>query len=195
MTTIVSNLGIFLDAIFVSRVNGEFLSAIGIVNQPILIIYSIFSDWNIGVAALVSKAKGERKNEKATLILKESIFFSAVLSLLVTVICILNINPILRFMGKNISENEHMYAHQYFRIILLGIVPFSMRMTLQTALISINENRKVFVTNVCGVVLDIFLNYTLIYGRLKFPNMGIGGGIIDSFRRHAGCYNNFLHNI
>ena len=66
MTTIVSNLGVFLDTIFVSRANGEFLSAIGIVNQPILIIYSIFSAWNIGVAALISKAKHEFEYDNKT---------------------------------------------------------------------------------------------------------------------------------
>lgn len=69
-------------------------------------------------------------------------------------------------------------AKQYLQIMLLNIVPFVFTQTYASTLRETGESVKPMVAGIVSVLVDIVMNYILIYGHLFFPKLGVRGAAI-----------------
>ena len=67
---------------------------------------------------------------------------------------------------------------KYLVIICFSYVPFAISNNLLSALRSVETVKIGFVVNLLALVVNIVLNYGLIYGRLGMPEMGVEGAAI-----------------
>lgn len=70
------------------------------------------------------------------------------------------------------------YAKQYLQIMLLNIFPFVITQVYAGSLRETGESFKPMIAGVCSVVVDIVLNYILIYGKFGFPRLEVRGAAI-----------------
>lgn len=70
------------------------------------------------------------------------------------------------------------YAKQYLQIMLFNIFPFVITQVYAGSLRETGESFKPMIAGVCSVVVDIVLNYILIYGKFGFPRLEVRGAAI-----------------
>lgn len=70
------------------------------------------------------------------------------------------------------------YAKQYLAIMLAGLPPFVITQIYASSLRESGDSVKPMVGGLASVVVDIVLNYMLIYGRFGFPELGARGAAI-----------------
>ena len=63
----------------------------------------------------------------------------------------------------------------YMMIMLIGLLPFSLNQVYATSFREMNRSLEPMVCGILSVVVDIILNYILIFGKLGFPRMGVRG--------------------
>jgi len=108
-----------VDRIFIGQGVGS-LGIAGItIGFPIMIVMMAFGMLiGLGATSLVSIRLGERKKEEAELIAANAMMLLIIISLLLSMIGLVFLNPLLKFFGA--SENVLPYAREYLRIILCG---------------------------------------------------------------------------
>ncbi len=70
------------------------------------------------------------------------------------------------------------YAKQYLQIMIFNIFPFVITQVYAGSLRETGESFKPMIAGVCSVVVDIVLNYILIYGKFGFPRLEVRGAAI-----------------
>jgi len=68
----------------------------------------------------------------------------------------------------------------YFRILMFGGLLALFRTVLASFFLGIGRTRIVMYSNLAGMVINIPVNYILIFGKLGFPAMGITGAAIGT---------------
>lgn len=66
----------------------------------------------------------------------------------------------------------------YLRIMLFGLFPFVVTQIYAGSLRETGESVKPMIAGICSVVVDIILNYLLIYGNFGCPKMGVEGAAV-----------------
>ncbi len=70
------------------------------------------------------------------------------------------------------------YARRYLRIMLWGLLPFSLSQVYGGTLRETGETLLPMKASLAGVFTNLCLNYILIYGKLGFPVLGVEGAAI-----------------
>lgn len=70
------------------------------------------------------------------------------------------------------------YGKQYLQIMLWNLLPFAVTQAYAGTLRETGETVKPMVAGLISVVVDIVLNYLLIFGKFGFPELGVRGAAI-----------------
>lgn len=145
-----------VDRIFIGRTNPLGLTAIGI-TMPFQVIQMAFVLLiGVGGSTLMSIKYGEDDIESAEKILYNSLLYIIVSELVLTVICIILMEPIFHVLG--VSSSVETYARDYILIILLGGVPGLTGYCLNNMVRSLGFSKQsmiiVFTSSVINIILD-----------------------------------------
>lgn len=70
------------------------------------------------------------------------------------------------------------YAKQYLHIMIFSLFPFVVTQIYAETLRETGESIKPMIAGICSVIVDIILNYILIYGKFGMPKLGVRGAAI-----------------
>ena len=70
------------------------------------------------------------------------------------------------------------FGMQYLRVMLVGLVPFALSNAYASTLRETGETRVPMLAGVAAVLVNLGLNYVLIFGKLGFAPMGVEGAAI-----------------
>jgi MATE family multidrug resistance protein len=167
-----------VDNIFLGRL-GAAEQAAGILSNNLYVLVLVFC---IGVSyaatPLVTAA-----HEKNDLIKKASLFKNSLaLNILVAVGCFLILflaSDLLKFMHQ--PEEVVALAIPFFNVLILSMIPVSLFFTCKQYCEGLSNTRAALVISIIGNILNIILNYLLIYGKMGMPHMGYMGSATASF--------------
>lgn len=77
------------------------------------------------------------------------------------------------------------YAKEYLNVMLLGLPMFVVTQIYASSLRETGDSVKPMVGGIASVVVDIVLNYMLIYGNCGFPQLGVRGAAIATVLARA----------
>lgn len=177
---VVSSLYNVVDRIFVGNSTGT-LGIAGItISFPIQLIAIAFVLLiSMGANSLISIKLGEGKHDEAEQILGNAFSLITIISLVLTVIGLIYIEPILKIFG---ASNEIMpYAKNYLKIILLGNTFLSYGFGLIHFLRGEGNSRIATAIMLAGALLNFVLDPIFIFG-LK---MGIKGAALATILAQA----------
>ncbi len=162
-----------VDGFFIEKYVGDI--AIGAVNLYMPILYLLIAIGimlGTGSNAIIVKKVGEGKIKEAGKTFSNTIIFSVLVALIITIICIIFNTPIMKLCGAT-SGNIN-YLKPYYMIM----TSFSVAIMLQTALgiLIIGEGKSVQAAIV--IIIGGILNCVLDYVFMKYLNMGIKGAAI-----------------
>ncbi|HHX29062.1 MAG: MATE family efflux transporter [Bacillota bacterium] len=170
------------DMIQVGRVGPEAITAVGLTNQPVMLLQSVFMALNVGTTALVARFIGMQKPKEASDTLKQTFAMVILLGLTISLFAGFTSSAILEFMG---AEPEVVrVGTPYFRVVAFGFVFNAIAMGLASALRGAGDTRTPMTVNLVANAINITFNYILIWGKFGFPRWGVfGAGVATTFSR------------
>lgn len=171
-----------IDMMMVGRLGKEAIAAIGITNQPKFILLAAILALNIGVTVVISRRKGQKKQDLANLTLQNSVMLSLLISVALSVVGIVFSRPFLMLAG---AESDYLdMSIRYLRIILLGNVFLGIALTINAAQRGVGNTFVAMKTNIIANLVNVVLNFFLIYGIWVFPRLEVTGAAIATTIGH-----------
>lgn len=165
-----------IDTMMVSNLGKEAVASVGLTLQPKFIGLTFFFAINVAVSALVARRKGEEDQREANATLITAISVVAVLSVIITILCVSFANQFIHLAGS--QSDTHAGAVTYFQIIMGGMFFNVMGMVINSALRGVGDTRVAMVTNVTSSIVNVVFNYLLIEGHFGFPRLELAGAAL-----------------
>ena len=134
----------------------------------------MFTALNVGCMTMVARHKGAGRQDKAQLILRQSLMINLVLSVFFAVLGFAFAHPLVLFMGAQ-DEQTLLGGMQYLQIQMLGLPFLALTTTITNALRGAGDSKTALFYNTIANVVNIFLNYLFIYGRMGMPRLEVAG--------------------
>lgn len=179
---ILTQLASMVDLMMVGSIGGsvhpelgaQALSAVGLTTQPKFLLMTAFMAMNTGVTALVARYKGIGDKEKANLVVRQGLMFTFLVTIILSVLGIVYAKQMILFMGST-EEQVTLWAAEYLQIQMAGFMTMALTSTITAALRGVGDSRSSMVYNLIANIVNVFLNWVLIYGNLGMPAMGVAG--------------------
>lgn len=165
-----------VDMMMVGNLGASAISAVGITTQPKFIILATILALNTGITVLVSRRKGENRQESANNYLRQAVLLSAILSFLLSLTGAVFAKEFLLFAGANADYLD--LAIDYFRIIMFGNFFYCVGLTMTAAQRGAGNTKISMVTNIVANLVNLVFNALLINGLFFFPKLGVVGAAI-----------------
>lgn len=179
----ITNFVAMLDNIMVGRVGTEQMSGVAITNQ-LIFVFNICIFGAISGAGIFTAQFFGCDNQKG---IRDTLRFKIISCV---VICGLGL-LIFGFFGEDLIrlylhgdsvegslENTLFYAKQYLMIMMLELLPFAIVQAYAGTLRECGETMLPMKAGVVAVLVNLVLNYILIYGKFGAPALGVQGAAI-----------------
>ena len=173
-----------VDTFMLSRHSDSSVAAVGVVNQIVMLTFLVFEVINLGTSVLCSQYIGAGQRKKVVQAVGVSLIVNLLVGGIVSVLLLTMNRTILGWMG--LSAELMADGAAYMRIV--GAFAFfqAVSMTLSAALRSADKAIYPMLVTVVVNILNILGNYTLIFGKFGFPELGVEGAAISTaFSRGA----------
>ncbi|MBS1303121.1 MATE family efflux transporter [Loktanella sp. SALINAS62] len=159
------------------------LAAATLATSLLFVIFIVGAGFAQAVTPLVATAAEEGDTRTARRVTRMavwlSIFYGGVVSIPFFVA-----EPILLAIGQTPAVAAA--GADYLVIAILGMIPALIVMTLKSFLVALELTAFIFWSTVAAAVLNVGVNYLLIFGNFGAPEMGIRGAAIASVLMQAG---------
>ena len=162
-----------VDAIFIGRLGAEALAAITVAFPMTLAFTAVAAGTGIGAASLISRRLGAKDNEGADNVAGVTISLTVIISALMMLICLPNLETLARLLGADNTVMplaiEYMSILVYF--ILISFFPHIMASIIRA------EGRPILpsITLIISSLANIALDPIFIFGLGPIPALGVAG--------------------
>lgn len=172
-----------LDNVMVGQVGTEQMSGVSIVNQLIFVfnlcVFGAIS--GAGIFGAQFYGKGDHDGVRYTFRFK--LIVALALYVLATLILLCFGEELIGFYLHEGSETGDLVltlesAKAYLSILLVGLLPFTVTQIYASTLREIGHTVPPMAAGIAGVLVNLTLNYVLIFGKLGAPAMGVSGAAL-----------------
>jgi MATE family multidrug resistance protein len=168
---------LFVDRLFLSRVSQLHLSAAMGGGLTFFTVSSVFVGIAGYVNAIVAQYYGARRKDQCASATVHSFYFAL---LAVPVLLAISFAMPAFFTFMKHDPGQIPLESVYSQWLLRAGVMLLLRNALGGFFLGIGRTRVVMVSNVAAMVINIPLNYVLIFGKLGFPELGMVGAAIGT---------------
>lgn len=161
-----------VDNVMVGKLGTAPLAAVSLGNSFLFISMSIILGFSTGITPLVAAADSTHNFKEGKSVLKNGILLVTSLGVLLTII-IFCVQPLLYEMKQ--TEEVVELAIPYLNIVALSLVPLAAFQALKQFADGLSQTKYSMWATVIANILNVVLNYVLIYGIWIFPELGIVG--------------------
>jgi len=175
------------DTLMISHLIGkEALTAAGYANQIIQSIILIFSSFNIGATAIISRSYGEKNYKRINEVLGQNLLLNIIIGTIVMAVSIVFQQSIMGIFDTSPEVLE--MGLSYFRIVSYSQIFTFISFAAASSLRGVTDTKTPLIITGIANILNIIGNYVLMTGFWIFPNLGIAGAAVStSFSRFLGA--------
>ena len=162
-----------VDTMMVGVLGKEAVAAVGLVDQPRMLLMSVFLALNIGVTAIVARRKGEGRQEDANKTLRNAVVFALGLSLVMMIVGLSVSRQLMQMIGAQPDTIDN--ANMYFRIMIYAIPVNALTLCICAAQRGVGNTKITMYVNITSNVVNLALDAVLIEGKLGFPRLEVAG--------------------
>lgn len=179
----VTNLVSLLNNVMVGQLGTEQMSGVAIANQLLFIFNTGLIGVLSGIGIFTTQFFGKQDQDGLCHTLRcKRIVTGAFTALSLAIFLLFGRNLIsgyIRYAGNADSAKlAAESAWNYMYIMLLGLLPYAISQIYGTTLREVGRTIPAMVGSVVAVLLNLLLNYLLIFGKWGFPNLGVRGAAI-----------------
>lgn len=160
------------DSIMVGQLGAAPLAAVSFAGAIIMNVMVLGIGLSIGLTPLAGQYWARGEYRKVSQYFQNSLLVNTIFSVLLFGI-LAAIIPLTPFMGQPAEVIS--LADNYYIYVSLSIIPLMIFFTFKQFLEGIGNTKIAMYITLASNVLNIALNYLLIYGKMGFPNMGVDG--------------------
>ena len=168
----------FIDIVMVGQLGDSALSGMAIGTATFFFVGMFVAGILYAVSPMVSHLVGADKEGDIPRAVRQG-FWLAFLAFIPTMIFFWNVEPVLRWLG----QEEHVIekSSAYLKAVSFGMLPYLLMISLRGYLEGISRGQPILWICVAGVVMNVFANDALMFGRYGLPALGlVGTGIATS---------------
>ena len=179
----ITNFVNMLDNVMVGQVGTLPMSGVSIVNGLLLVFNLCIFGASSGAGIFTAQFHGSKDQEGIRHTFRFKVLCCAVLSALGCIIFLLAgeylIGLYLTGEGDAAGAQAIMeYGMRYLRVMLWGFLPFALSNSYSSTLRETGQTVVPMAAGICAVLVNLVLNYTLIFGHFGAPAMGIEGAAL-----------------
>ena len=185
LTLLVQNLIQVIDTAFLGRVGEVELGASAIAGIYYVVIFMLAFGFGIGSQILIGRRNGERNYHQIGDIVVYGILF-----LLAMALCLFLLT---RLMSENVlsamlsSPDVLDAALKYLDVRIYGIFFSVINVMFRSFYVGTTKTRVLSLNALIMALMNVFFDYTLIFGNWGFPSMGIAGAALASVIAEASA--------
>jgi len=163
---------VFTDRLFLSRLNPELMNASMGGGLTVFMMMSFFLGLTGYTTALSAQYLGARRKRLCAVVLTQAVIIS-----LMAYPLILLCRPLGVILFEKMGVNQAQLGPQkvFFNILMLGVIISLLRNCLSSFFSGIGRTGVVMVATCAAMIINVVLNYVLIFGKFGFPSLGIRG--------------------
>ncbi len=167
----------FIDNIMVGQLGTAELAAVSLGNSFVFIAMSIGIGFSTAITPLVAEADGEKNIEKGKNAFNHGLFLCTVLGVALFLM-ILAVKPLMYHMDQ--PEEVVGLAMPYLDLVAISLIPLVMFQGFKQFADGMSQTKYAMWATILANVLNVLLNYVLIFGKFGFPKLGIVGAAIGT---------------
>ncbi len=189
----ITNFVSLLDNIMVGQVGTDQMSGVAIVNQLLFVFNLCIFGGVSGAGIFTAQFFGQDNHEGVRDTFRFKLIICGVITLIgLGILVAYSKEFILLYLhedgGASNLEATLDYAMKYMRIMLIGLVPFAISQAYSSTLRETGETVLPMKAGIVAVVVNLCINYLLIFGKFGFPKLGIEGAAIGTvIARYIEC--------
>ena len=149
------------------------MSAVLLVNQIVfifqIVIFAICNTNNV----FISQYWGKNDRDAIPPAVGFGLCLSIVIALLTTLVCMLFPHFVVGLFAPKAEILR--YAEEFLRVVALSFLPSTISIVLTFALRGLKQMKLALISNGAAIVVNCFLNFSLMFGKFGFPEMGLVG--------------------
>lgn len=166
-----------VDNIMVGKLGPTELAAVSLGNSFVFIAMSLGIGFSTAITPLAAEADGRKNVEEGRSVFHHGLFLCTILGLTLFFI-IFFFKPLISYMGQPDIVVE--MAKPYLDIVAFSLVPLIIFQAYKQFADGKSETKYSMWATIIGNVVNVVINYFLIYGIWFFPKMGIVGAAIGT---------------
>ena len=176
----------FVDLVFVGQLGPDAIAGVGLGNQMMFLLQVLFMGLAVGNTALVARAMGARDKPDAERIAKQSLLLGVFISIGVALIGFVFSDSIIRVMGATPEVTQ--IGGSFLRIVSTFSIAIGVMLIGGGTLRGSGDTRTPMVITALINVVNVVLDYRLIFGNLGFPQLGpVGSAVATTIARGVGA--------
>ncbi len=194
VSLLINSLYNFVDSIFVSRISEDALTALSLA-APIQILMSAMGlGIAVGLNAVISKALGERDEEKVEKTASAALVLAFLAWVLVVALEVLAMRTYFRWQSGG-NETIAGYGIPYLRICMLGCLGMMGQWVFDRFVMASGKSSLFLFTLSAASITNLILDPILIFGYFGFPAMGTAGAALATvIGQWVGCFAGYFIN-
>ena len=169
---------VFVNTVFIGHVGNIELGAVMLAGIYYLVFTALAMGFAIGVQIIIARRFGEQNYKQIGVVFEHGLLFTTILGITLWVIMHFFSDILLDLIID--SPNVYEAALQFTNYRHYGIVIVCINYLFRSLYIGLSNTKIITYTTILMAAVNIFLDYSLIFGNLGFPEMGIRGAGLSS---------------
>ncbi len=167
-----------VDSLMVGRLGTEELAAVSLSNSFFNFVLLFGIGLSYGITPLISSSKGENKKKSIGVVLYNGLLINFLFAIFLSLILIIS-----KFILLELDQNKNVLelTFPYLDVIAISLIPLMIFQTFKQYIEGLGFTKQPMVISVVANVLNIVLNYLLIFGVGGFPRLEVLGAGYASF--------------
>lgn len=179
----ITNVVGLLDNVMVGQIGTEEMSGTSIVNQLMFIFNLCLFGMVSGAGLFSAQAFGQGDYQGVRYAFRFKLYAGAVLTALAMGAFLIFGEPLISLYLHEGGETGDLaltmqYAKQYLAIAVWGMIPYALAQIYAGTLRAAGRPALPMYAGLCGVGVNVLLNYLLIFGKLGLPALGVRGAAL-----------------
>ena len=179
----------FTDTAFLGRLGVIALGASMLAGLFYFVFTTIATGFAIGIQIIIARRFGEGNHGRIGVIFQHGSIFVLILGLILFSILYIFSDHLLLWLID--SPNIYEASLEYIKYRQFGIIFVCFNFLYRALYVGISNTKVITYSTIIMAVVNIFLDYCLIFGNFGFPEMGIGGAALASFCAEVSAFTFF----
>lgn len=167
-----------IDVLMVGKLGETAISSVGIANQLFFLLILISFGINSGAAVFIAQYWGKKDITNIRKVAGIALITSFIFGFILTIAAVMFSDIFMQlFIGDNDKEVIKI-GSDYLRITGISYIATTLSFSVSMLLRSIGKTKLPMYTSILSFVINVILNYLLIYGNVGFPAMGVNGAAV-----------------
>ena len=172
-----------LDNIMVGQVGTEQMSGVAIVNQLLMVYYLCVFGGLAGAGIFTAQYFGQKDDEGIRQTFRYKIWMALILTAGAAILLLAVGGNLIQMYLNGSSDGGDLeaalyYGRSYLRVMLLGLPAFMAVQIYVSTLRECGETVLPMKAGIAAVIVNLCLNYLLIYGKMGLPALGVVGAAV-----------------